>query len=150
MNIETLKDLVEYAEQATLEGDPLPGFVLEAKAYIKAKETPPLVSHVNKLPLVDALWFFIENVNENLPECEEIFRRLRERMREEPRLFMVTCNEEGSGTDYIAVLARNEDEAVEIVFNDNPERQNIDTTEGSFNETLLEQYGGIAVLSTGM
>ena len=46
------------------------------------KRTWCAIEYTNKLPLIDALWWFIENVTDDDPQRNELFFRLRERMRE--------------------------------------------------------------------
>lgn len=48
---------------------------------VKAVEQTSYLDYVNALPLQEALWWFIENGNEDLPGRSEIFFSLRERMR---------------------------------------------------------------------
>lgn len=41
-----------------------------------------MIEYINTVSLVDALWWFIENVNEDTPGRTALFFRLRERVRE--------------------------------------------------------------------
>jgi len=60
--------------------------------------------------------------------------------------FMGVCDSR-SGTSYLVVTARDKDEAMQIIADDNPDRENIEIMDGTFEENLLEQYGGVAVLT---
>jgi predicted RNA-binding Zn ribbon-like protein len=44
---------------------------------------PSYLGYVKELPLQEALWWFIENASDDLPERSSIFFALRERMREQ-------------------------------------------------------------------
>ena len=83
-----------------------------------------------------------------LPPCIEV---LEAYLDSEPvHLFMAVCKVQPGCSDYIVVAARTEAEAIQIVADDNADRENIEVLDGGFLENLYEQYGGVAVLSTGM
>ena len=85
-----------------------------------------------------------------LPQCiTEMQQYLFDLEKNTPKLFMTVCDAPGGGTDYLVVAARNPDEAVQITADDNPDRENIGCLDGTFLENLYDQYGGVAVLSTG-
>lgn len=53
----------------------------EVKRILNQAQVQSTMDHLNGLPLTDALWWFIENVNEDDPHHSEVFFYLRERYR---------------------------------------------------------------------
>lgn len=68
----------------------------------------------------------------------------------DPReLYMCACDalDGGGGTTYLVVAARAPEEAIRMVMDENPARENVECL-GDFLEWLDEEYGGLAVLNT--
>lgn len=66
----------------------------------------------------------------------------------EPQLFGVTIDRaDGGGTEFVAVLANSEDEARDLAVSTVGDG-NVELVE-DLAETLIDQYGGVAILSTG-
>lgn len=142
LNPNDLRDLVEYAKQAIFEEDELPECVTKIEAYLDGQ----LTWHenvLNNLDLPEALWWFIENIPGDHPDHSTLFFKLRERVRNHVKPFML----QAQNGDFIVVAARNEDEAVKVAEDNGFEECYL--KEDTFIENLYEQYGGVAVLSTG-
>lgn len=68
----------------------------------------------------------------------------------EPRLFGVSIQRaDGNGSDFLAVLARTEDEAIELAKSTSTNPGDIVEHVSDLESVIDDQYEGVAVLSTG-